>query len=147
MSINRLCLFNYVGHQLFFFKQIFFVLYDSNHRPAFYRNIILFQPQVNRLLLQNYGLFFLRANKYFFSFKSINSKRNNLLYFFFIKIKKADVSIKPIFGSDVHFHAYIFNISYQSDLLEDNSQWAPILYTHPLAIEVIDYLGGRLSAF
>ena len=147
MSINRLCLLNSVGHQFFFFKKNSFVLYGSDYRLEFHRNIILFQPQVNRLLLQKYCFFFLGTNKQFLTFKSINNKQNNFTYLFFRKIKKAAVYIKPIFGSDAYSHIYIFNISYQSNYLEDNSQWGTILYTHPLAIEVIDYLGGTFSIF
>jgi len=147
MSINRLCLFRYAEQQLFLLKKKFFVLHSSDYKPIFHQTILFCRLRGNRLLSQKCGLFFFQVNIYFFGFIVLTHRKKNFIGLFLITSKKSYVSIKLnlIFGA--HFHTYMLSIRCRSNSLEHTFQWDTIINTHPLAKEVIDYLGGAFSAF
>lgn len=147
MSINRPCLFRCAEQQLFLLKKKFFVLHSSDYKPIFHQTILFFRLRGNRLLSQKCGLFFFQANICFFGFIVLTHRKKNFIDLFLITSKKSYVYIKPnlIFGA--HFHTYMLSIRCRSNCLEHTFQWDTIINTHPLAKEVIDYLGGAFSAF
>lgn len=152
MSINRPCLFKCVEQKLFSLKKKFFVLHifvlhSSYYKPIFHRNIFLFRLRENRLLSQKCGLFFLQVNICFFGLIALTDRKNNFTYLFLITSKKSYVHIKPNLISGAHFHTYMSGILCQSNSPEHTFQWDTIINTHPLAKEVIDYLGAAFSAF
>lgn len=147
MSINRPCLFRCTEQQLFLLKKKFFFLYSSNYKSIFHRNIVLFILRENRLLSQKCGFFFFRTNICFFGFIILTHRKKNFIDLFFITSKKSYVPIKTNRIVGAHFHTYTLSIRCQSNCTEQTFQWDTIIHTHPLAKEVIDYLGGAFSAF
>jgi len=147
MSINRPCLSKCAKQQLCFLKKKFSVLHDCYYQLIFYRNSLFSRLRENRLLSQKFSFLFFQVNVYFFEFIVFIHRRKNFIYFFFIINENSYVHIRPslIFASP--FYPYMLSIQGQSNCSQQIFQWDTIIKTHPLAKEVIDYLGGAFFAF
>lgn len=147
MSINRPCLFKCAEQQFCFLKKKFSVLHNCYYKLVFYRNSLFSRSRENRLLSRKFSFLFFQINVYLFEFIVFTYRRKNFICLFFITSGKSYVYIRPrlIFAS--HYYPYMLSIQGQSNCSEQIFQWDTIIKTHPLAKEVIDYLGGAFFAF
>jgi hypothetical protein len=147
MSINRPCLSKCAEQQLCFLKQESCVLHNCYYKLIFYRNSLFSQSRESRLFSQKFSFLFFQVNVYFFDFIFFIYRRKNFISFFFIISEKSYVHIRSSLIVTSHFYPYMLSIQGQSNCSKQIFQWDTIVNTHPLAKEVIDYLGGAFFAF
>jgi len=144
MSIYKSYLFSSLGQQSFAFKTKSSIWHISPRNPKFHASFIGSRAQSNRLIWQNYGLFFLQAKRVSFLFTGNNDTVSRL---FLIKKHNSFVWAELPSKSEALPYLHILKICSQSDLPEQKNPWNERIWAHPLAKEVTDYLGGSFFSF
>ena len=143
MSIYKSYLLSSLGQQSFAFKTKNSIWHISPRNPKFHASFIGSRAQSNRLVCQNYGLFFTSKKSFFF----LTGNNDSVSRLFLIKKHNSFVWTEVPSKSEALPYLHIVKIRSQSDLPEQKNPWNERIWAHPLAKEVTDYLGGSFFSF